>query len=110
MGRTALFQNLGLRIYITRDDFVALIANGHMFCDLWYRGVFAAGDCVHVSLDFLSGAQLQEWYDNERQVIDTAKRAQQDKHNELYLSKRKAGKIGKRKRVQRATDHVSTVE
>jgi len=106
MGATANYQNLGLRIYITRDDFKNLIENGIWFCDLWYRGEFAGETAVFVSLSAPARELLQGWYNGERQVIDAAKRDQADKYRENKLTKERRQGAKKPRRVRNTPDHV----
>jgi hypothetical protein len=110
MGRTANYQNLGLRIFITRDDFLVLLRDGEVFCDLWYRGAFVGDEQVYVLVSPQTQELLTEWYNNERQALDPLKRAREDKYRETQLDKERRQGAKKRRRVQRATDHVPEVE
>jgi hypothetical protein len=110
MASEAQFQNLGLKVYITRDDFLVLLGKGEVYADLWYRKELALEGQVYVTVSPEALEALTEWYNGERSLIDQLKRTQRARYAQSRFTERKVKGAKKRRRVQRATDRVPEVE
>jgi hypothetical protein len=110
MAATCTYQNLGIRLFVSRKDFLAMLDQNWIFADLYYRGDIVAERAVYVSLSDPALQFLREVYAGELEAIDVLKRQKKDDLNEKAKTKEKEALLGKQTRLPSAADHVPTMD
>lgn len=106
MGATATYQNLGLRLFVSRKDMITILDQNWIFCDLYYRGEIVAERAVYISLSDPALQFLREVYAGELQAIDALKREKSDRNNEATKIQKKEALLAEKSGLPNPADDV----
>jgi len=110
MAATCTYQNLGIRLFVSRKDFLTMLDQNWIFADLYYRGDIVAERAVYVSLSDPALQFLREVYAGELAAIDVVKRQKQDAVNEKIKTQKKEALLGQEPGLPDPAPDVSEVE
>lgn len=89
MAATVAYHNLGIRLFVSRQDFLTMLDQNWIFADLYCQGKIVAEKAVYVSLSDPALQFLREVYTKNREAIDVVMREKQDQYNEAHKTKKK---------------------
>jgi hypothetical protein len=110
MAATVTYQNLGVRMFVSRQDFLTMLDQNWIFADLYCRGKIVAEKAVYCSLSDPALQFLREVYAGDLKAIDVAKREAQDQHNEATKTKKKEAQLGEERGLPDPAPDVPEVE
>jgi len=110
MAATATYQSLGIRLFVSRKDFLTMLDQNWIFADLYCRGDIVAEKAVYVSLSDPALQFLREVYAADLEAIDVGKREVQDRYNETTKTKKKEALLGQEHGLPDPAPDVPEVE
>ena len=105
MAATCNYQNLGIRLFVSRKDFLTMLSQNWIFADLYYRGDIVAEKAVYCSLSDPALQFLREVYAGELEAIDVVKRQKQDEANEKVKTQKKEALLAQEPGLPDPADH-----